>query len=462
MAATSAPVTDAAQFLERLSFGSEDLRSAKEAARASREFRRTVETTLRSLPEGAGGTASLKRATALYLLSRPEAALPEAEKAGDTPQASLLKARVALENGDPAQAASVLATLVGTEVDGPTLLSDLATAAALSGDSGTAHKAAGRLPQGAEALYAEGIALESEGEYGDAKARYEQALSKDAQHARSLFRLALRNDLEGRDEKALDLYRRLMAVPGAPVNAFLNAALLYEDTDRFPDAEACYQKVLKADPNHVRARLGLRDCRASQTMLFDEDLERREDRRAAILRTPISEFELSVRSRNCLAKMNIESLGDLVRKSEQELLAYKNFGETSLQEIKDILAQKGLRLGMHVEEDSQPLYIGGAKPDAEEQLNQLFGGAADDADDDDDDLGAPPPANSDDPRVQPIDILDLSIRSRRCVETLGIRTVGELADRSESELMSSKNFGLTSLNEIRKKLTDRGLSLRKR
>ena len=60
-------------------------------------------------------------------------------------------------------------------------------------------------------------------------------------------------------------------------------------------------RVLEADPNHVRAKVGLRDVVASQTMYFDEDHERREDRRAQVLRTPISEFELSVRSRNCLS-----------------------------------------------------------------------------------------------------------------------------------------------------------------
>jgi DNA-directed RNA polymerase subunit alpha len=43
--------------------------------------------------------------------------------------------------------------------------------------------------------------------------------------------------------------------------------------------------------------------------------------------------------------MNIKSLGDLLKTTEQELLAYKNFGETSLNEIKALLAQKGLRLG---------------------------------------------------------------------------------------------------------------------
>ena len=48
--------------------------------------------------------------------------------------------------------------------------------------------------------------------------------------------------------------------------------------------------------------------------------------------------------------MNIKSLGDLLRTTEQELLSYKNFGETSLNEIKALLAQKGLRLGQAAED----------------------------------------------------------------------------------------------------------------
>ena len=58
-------------------------------------------------------------------------------------------------------------------------------------------------------------------------------------------------------------------------------------------------------------------------------------------RFPITDFELSVRSRNCLKKMNIRSLGDLLKTTEQELLSYKNFGETSLNEIKALLDAKG-------------------------------------------------------------------------------------------------------------------------
>ena len=128
------------------------------------------------------------------------------------------------------------------------------------------------------------------------------------------------------------------------------------------------------DPVHERARLYLKDVLAAQTMYFDEDSERKEDRRNQVLRTPISEFELSVRSRNCLAKMEIKTLGDLITKTEAELLAYKNFGETSLQEIKDILAQKGLRLGMGAGEAGLPL---ASKEEAEAELDAMFGGAGD-------------------------------------------------------------------------------------
>ena len=51
-------------------------------------------------------------------------------------------------------------------------------------------------------------------------------------------------------------------------------------------------------------------------MYYDEDLERKEDRLNQILRIPITDFELSVRARNCLNKMDILTLGDLVKKTE--------------------------------------------------------------------------------------------------------------------------------------------------
>src|SRR5262249_34149064 len=125
---------------------------------------------------------------------------------------------------------------------------------------------------------------------------------------------------------------------------------LYEDNNHYEEAHRCLEAILKTDPNHERARLYMKDVESARSQFYDEDAEKRGDKRDAVLNIPITDFELSVRSRNCLKKMNIKSLGDLLRTTEQELLSYKNFGETSLNEIKSLLASKGLRLGQNVED----------------------------------------------------------------------------------------------------------------
>ncbi len=67
------------------------------------------------------------------------------------------------------------------------------------------------------------------------------------------------------------------------------------------------------------------------------------------LRLPISELELSVRSSNCLKEANIKTISDLVRKTEAELLSFRNFGKKSLTEIGDLLKAMNLGLGMKVD-----------------------------------------------------------------------------------------------------------------
>jgi DNA-directed RNA polymerase subunit alpha len=69
----------------------------------------------------------------------------------------------------------------------------------------------------------------------------------------------------------------------------------------------------------------------------------------------VDELELSVRSANCLQNANIKLIGELVQKSEGEMLKTKNFGRKSLKEIKEILADMGLSLGMHIDNWSQML-----------------------------------------------------------------------------------------------------------
>ena len=63
----------------------------------------------------------------------------------------------------------------------------------------------------------------------------------------------------------------------------------------------------------------------------------------------VDELELSVRSANCLKNADIRYIGELVQKSEAEMLKTKNFGRKSLNEIKEILAEMGLSLGMRID-----------------------------------------------------------------------------------------------------------------
>lgn len=284
----------------------------------------------------------------------------------------------------------------------------------------------------AEYHYQLGRLREVQGEYDDAVANYTTTLELVPDHQRALFHLAYRHDLSGYEDTAIEYYKRVVANSPVYVSALLNLAVLHEDRGEFSKASACVDNVLECHPNHPRAMLFEKDIDSSKTMFYDEEKEKKRSRKNQILETPISDFELSVRSRNCLRKMNIRTLGDLLNISEAELLSYKNFGETSLREIKSILEQKGLRLGMALEDRQLAGGESAEAEDAEHQslLNKL------------------------------VEDLQLSVRAKKCLQKLNLHTVGELTRTTEAELLGCKNFGVTSLNEIKKALTGLGLSLR--
>jgi DNA-directed RNA polymerase subunit alpha len=81
----------------------------------------------------------------------------------------------------------------------------------------------------------------------------------------------------------------------------------------------------------------------------EEEISAEEEALYGKLRLPISELELSVRSSNCLKDANIKVIADLVRKTEEELLDFRNFGKKSLTEIQDLLKAMGLSLGMKID-----------------------------------------------------------------------------------------------------------------
>ena len=83
---------------------------------------------------------------------------------------------------------------------------------------------------------------------------------------------------------------------------------------------------------------------------FEEMPEQALEIRNENLNRSVEELELSVRSYNCLRNANIQTIAELVQKTEQEMLRTKNFGRKSLNEIKEILASMGLSLGMRLDE----------------------------------------------------------------------------------------------------------------
>lgn len=290
----------------------------------------------------------------------------------------------------------------------------------------------------ASALYNYTLArhLQAVGDYDAAIENFKIAVEIDPNFSRALFHLAYILDLRGDDEAALDYYKQLTSGGTPYVSALLNMAVLYEDLSEFDKALHCVSQVLKYHPNNLRAILFKKDIDSSRTMLYDEEIEKSKDQQTKILETPISDFELSVRSRNCLKKMNINSIGDLLKITETELLAYKNFGETSLTEIKQMLESRGLRLGMAVE----------GKFPSDIQLTDLDMG---DEDVDDEIL------------TKSVEDFGLSVRAKNCLAQLNIRTLGDLVSKTEAELMGVKNFGSTSLQEIHQMLDSLGLELRK-
>jgi DNA-directed RNA polymerase subunit alpha len=360
------------------------------------------------LQEADGALANFYLGRALYSRQEYDEALKafdKAEKSGYTAsQVNLQRAGIYRQKGDRVQARAVLNKL----------------------DTLSSHNAEYHFQLAS--LYL------GEGERNTAIRHLERAIELDPGHAGALFQLGHANDLAGNDDDAMSYYERCVSHPPIHVGALMNLGVLYEDNDKYDKAEECFRKVLSANPADERARLFLKDARASLTMYYNPEEEHAFSRFSQVLEIPVTDFELSVRSRNCLKKLNIRTLGDLTRVTEQELLNSKNFGETSLSEIKEMMSTKGLRLGQSLEE--------GAQFDASYRANE--------------------PLTEQEQAIlsKPVSELNLSVRARKCMNRLGINALADLVQRSADELLESKNFGMTSLSEVREKLGQLGLSLR--
>jgi len=298
----------------------------------------------------------------------------------------------------------------------------------------------------ADYSYQMGCILSDRGDTYGAIEYFERAVDMDSHHAQALFRLAGENARYGNDNEAIRLYEQALSRPPYHLGALMNLGLLYEDKGNYSAAAFCFRRVLAYDPNHERAKMYMQDIEATSEMYYDDDMARNEARLAQLLSRPVTDFELSVRSRNCLASMNIVTLGDLTKVTETDLLEGKNFGETSLVEIRDLMVAHGLQIGQNL----QPT-----------KAKESFAGAAGGGGGGNFGFIAPDLSPQEQAMLsRPVSDLNLSVRARKCMARLAISTLGELIQRSPDELLATKNFGVTSLNEIRQQLSELQLKLR--
>lgn len=402
-----------------------------------RKRREALEGWLQAAGKPRDAEKAVAAALALWTTGRPKEALEALPGAAKSPVATYVRARCLIETGEASQAVEVLKKAGGHEAETPELQILYAEALVESGDLDQAQSALKKLQakndQRGEFHYAYGRYYEKSKQPEAMLEAYERAVQFEPENARALFRLGLFYDLYGEDEKALPLYEKCSDLNPTHVNALVNLGILYEDRGDYAKAIDCYRRILKAHPTHDRAILFLKDAIASTSMFYDEELRKEQERRRQLLATPIVEFEMSVRARKCLEKMQVSVLGDLVQKSEKELLSYRNFGETSLREIRDLLQAKGLSLGQKVEPRPVTWYEIVHTPERDEKKEMLD---------------------------KPVSVLGLSVRSARCLARLRVRTVGELVDKSVNDLLDVRNFGKTSLSEIQKKLALFGFSLK--
>lgn len=287
----------------------------------------------------------------------------------------------------------------------------------------------------AETAFQQGRDREAQGDRIGAIECYRDAVTH-GHKSQHMHRLAFVLDLLGEEDEAVAIYEEICRDGRPPLTTLINLAVSYEDRGDLAKAEYALKQVIESDPKNKRALLYMKDVQASRGMFYDDEADRLNNRHNALLDTPVTDFELSVRARNCLKKMQIRTLGDLLRVTEVELNSYKNVGDTTINEIKSMLTAKGLRLGQGLE--------GGQVGRVRNEIMEELRGKAPDA-----------------ILQKPISVLDLSVRARKALQMLGIQSLGELAARTEAELLGVKNFGQTSLDEIDAKLSEHGLMLRK-
>ena len=124
--------------------------------------------------------------------------------------------------------------------------------------------------------------------------------------------------------------------------------ILDVDTDGSVTPEEAVTQAAQILRDHVNFFIQLDE--EPEPMVEEQEVDEEVKRIRELLAQPVDELDLSVRSHNCLKAASIKTIGDLVRREEDEMLKFRNFGRKSLQELIEVLDERGLEFGMDVEE----------------------------------------------------------------------------------------------------------------
>lgn len=434
--------------LESEEFGPEQVNTIRELLandlQALRQLRETARQ-LRDLYRSASGAKKRELAKRLgvveYLLGRATTAQQYLLEVGDDPFALeyLGKAYLAREQFDEAATAFQAARNAGAD---PVLMTLYEAGAwRRAGNLEKAEeliKSVEKEAKGTAEYHCQlGCLLADKGDRETALKELHNALTADPHHPEALFHAAYLYDLYGEDDLAQELYERCVSRAPVYLGALLNLGILYEDHGQLDRAARCYRRILSIYPTNERARLFLKDAQAEVRVEKEEKRPLETfDRQRALLKKSINEIELGSRARNCLKELGVETLDDLVRLTEADLKKAKNFGETSLEEVKDALARHGLRLGMLPPKTAEvEAEVGEGES---EQVAAADSGTLN----------------------KSIDEFEVSGRVRRALKNLGINTIRDLTQKTRDDLLSLKNFGKKSLEEVEQALAKLGLSLK--
>ncbi|MBI2901175.1 MAG: tetratricopeptide repeat protein [Planctomycetes bacterium] len=383
--------------------------------------------------------AQVRRGVALWILGRVEEAAKALEPARSSRERALALGLSYLELDHAATALPLLKEALESDAEDGHVKLALLEARIKSGAVEEAAKMVSQLAKkfdgSADYHYLRGLLSDVQGFRAEALEGYEKALEVEPGYAKALFRMAHTMDLRGDDARALELYEQLRKLRPCHLHAMINLGTIYEDRGDYDRAADCYRAVLEYYPNHARARLYLKDAVASQSMFYDEDAIRREQKLMQVLGQPVAEISCSPRVRAALQRLNVTTLGDLAQKSEEEMLTLPNFGRTSLREVKEILAARGLNM----------VTAEGGAPAPEASMETA---------------AAPAGSPSDDAVRRNLSDFEWSGRIKKLFEKLGVVTIGDLLKVSETDLLKNKNLGMTSIREIRKKLGQLGVAMR--